>query len=257
MEQNNIYLGFYIKDDKYKVEIDNFYKSIIIDDNEVYVLKNFWKKNCPRIDLPYMNLDTREELLFSLIDNEFLWNKFNKIIEKDIKSQEQILSAPEVQEQILNGERIIIKKIYDIEICIDLKPLNEFTYWLKLLNNLFISIIGELLNNIKQTETMLERSILIKRLVSINVKCLPLLRNKYAYNDLSYFNTQVEKLISFFDYGLEFALYSFGIMFPNLVSEKIYPIINQSSELYDHPDLKISQNDPIFGYAKTQFFQFY
>ena len=258
MEENkNIYLGFYVKEDTYKLEIDKFYHSIITDENECYVLKNFWKKNCPRIDLPYMNLDMREELLFSIIDNDALWKKFNKIIDRDIKNHEKILALPEVQQQILQGDTNIVKKIYgDIEIYIDLKPLIEFSYWLKLLNNLFISVIREILDQIK-IEEKITRCILMKRLISVNIKCLDLIKNKYAYNDLSYVNTHIEKIVSFFDDGLEFALYSFGIMFPNLVNENIYPIINSSSVLYNHPEIKISIDDPFFGDAKKQFFQFY
>jgi hypothetical protein len=46
-------------------------------------------------------------------------------------------------------------------------------------------------------------------------------------------------------------------MFPNLVDENIHPIINTTSVLYNHPELKITVNDPTFGEAKKQFFQFY
>jgi hypothetical protein len=255
--QKIIYNGFYIKDEIYKTEIDTFLQSLIIDDNECYVLKHFWKKNCPRIDLPYMNLDMREELLFSLIDNETLWKKFNKLIDRHIKPHEQILALPEMQEQIIKCEKLISKKIYDIEICIDLKPLNEFSYWLKLLNILFISVIRELFNQIKISETKIEKCILIKRLIVINLRCMSLITNKYAYNDLSYSNTQIKKIMSFFDEGLEFALYSFGIIYPNLVNDNIYPIINSSAMLYHHPELTICLDDPIFGNAKTQFYKYY
>lgn len=257
-EQRNNYLGFYIKEEKYKLEIDTFFQSIVIDENESYVLKNFWKKNCPRIDLPYMHLDMREELLFSMVDNELLWKKFNKIINRDIKIHEKILALSDVQQRILEGETLIEKKIYNqIDVCIDLKPLTEFSYWLKLLNNLFISVIRELLDQIKIEEDKIMRCLFMKRLIIVNIKCLDLIKNKYAYNDLSYVNTHIEKLISFIDDGLEFALYSFGIMFPNLVNENIYPIINSSSLLYNHPEIKISMDDPFFGNAKKQFFQFY
>jgi len=252
-----IYNGFYIKEEIYKTEIDTFLQSLSIDENECYVLKNFWKKNCPSIDLPCMNLDMCEELLFTLIDNEPLWKKFNKLIDRDIKPHEQILALPEVQTQILQGEKLIYKKIYDIEICIDLKSLNEFSYWLKLLNILFISVIRKLIDQIKMVDTKIEKCILIKRLIVVNLRCLPLINNKYAYNDLSYFNTHIEKIISFFDEGLEFALYSFAIMYPNLVNDNIYPIINSSGMLYHHPELTISLDDPLFGNAKKQFYQFY
>lgn len=257
MDKNNTYLGFYIKDNKYKSVIDKFFSSLSYDENECYVLKNFWKKYCPRIDLPYMNLDTRQELLISLIDNPELWNNFNKLINNDIKPNEEILALPEVQEQLLKGERIIYRKIYDMEIGIDLRPLNEYSYWIKLINNLFISVIREIIDQIKETETKLERSILLKRLITINIQCLPLIKNKYAYNDISYFNIQVEKIISFLDDGLEFALYSLGIMFPDVVCDNIHPVINTSSNLYNHPDLAISFDDPVFGIAKKQFFQYY
>ena len=255
--QKLIYNGFYIKEEIYKTEIDTFLQSLTIDENECYVLKKFWKKNCPRIDLPYMNLDMCEELLFSLIDNEPLWKKFNKLIDRDIKPHEQILALPEVQAQILQGEKLIYKKIYDIEICIDLKSLNEFTYWLKLLNILFIKVIRELFDQIKMVDSKIEKCLLIKRLIVVNLRCMSLITNKYAYNDLSYSNTQIKKIMSFFDEGLEFALYSFSIIYPNLVNDNIYPIINSSAMLYHHPELKISLDDPVFGNAKTQFYQFY
>ena len=61
----------------------------------------------------------------------------------------------------------------------------------------------------------------------------------------------------FLDDGLEFALYSLGIMFPDLVCDNIHPVINTSSNLYNHPDLTISFDDPVFGIAKKQFFQYY
>ena len=258
MEQQINYKGFYIKEEKYKSEIDNFYKSIVIDEDESYVLKNFWKKHFPKINLPYMSLDNSEELLFSLIHNEELWNKFNKIIHRDIKLNEDILALPEIQEQILKGDTYLsIKMFNQIDIGIDLKPLLEFSYWLKLINNLFISVIRELLEQIKIIDTKIERAVLIKRLISVNTRCIPLIKNKYAYNDLSYYNTQIEKMLSFFDEGLEFALYSFGMMFPNLVTKDIHPIINNSSNLYNHHELIITINDPVFGEAKRQFFQFY
>ena len=96
IQSKNIYLGFYVKEERYKIEIDEFMQSIVTNENECYVLKNFWKKNCPRIDLPFMTLDMREELLFSLIDNEILWKKFNKIIDTEITQHEQILALSDI-----------------------------------------------------------------------------------------------------------------------------------------------------------------
>lgn len=252
------YRGFYITEEKYKLDVDNFYDSIQLDDDELYVLKAFWKKNSPRIDLPYMDLDNMEDLLFSLIENDTYWDKFNKIIERDIAINEQILVEPNIQEQISNGNYFITKKIFEeAELCINLNPLLEFSYWIKLLNILFIGVIRQLLEKYKITDDTLEKALIIKRLITVSIKCSQLIKNKYAYNDLSYYYTNIEKIVTFFQQGLEVSLYSFAILFPNLVCEHIHPIINRSSILYKHPILEISLIDPIYGETKKKYSKFY
>ena len=255
---SNIYKGFYITSEKNKQEIDLFFKSIQ-NHSEIYPLKAFWKRHCPVIELPCMPLHTRQELLYSLMQNKDLWCKFNEAVQREvIDHEEHTLVSFEVHNKINQGDTIIITKMYDnSEKIINLTPLKEFSYWLKLINILFLSIIRELLEDIKRVNTKVEKCILFKHIVELSIQSLPLISNKYAYNDLSFYCTQIEKIISSFDDGLEIALYAFGIMFPNLVNSEIHPVINKQSSTYDDPRLSVSINDHIFGAAKKKYFEFY
>jgi len=249
-----IYKGFYIKNELNKITIDQFYRSIHDHNNKYYPLKSFWKMHCPQIDLPLMSMDTRQELLCSFINDHAMWTKFNTFIETEIVPHEKILELPEVQELIMKGETIISK---NIEISIHLQPLKEFSYWLKLINKLFLSIIRELLEGIQCIHTKVEKCVIFKRIVEVSIQSLPLITNKYAYNDLTFYYTQIEKIISSFDDGLEFSLYAFAILFPNLVNSEIHPVLNENSNTYNHPQLSVSMNDPMFGTTKKKFFEFY
>jgi hypothetical protein len=248
-----IYKGFYIKNEQNKITIDQFYNSIQ-DDDKCYPLKSFWKKHGSSIDLPQMTLDTRQELLCSFINDDTMWKKFNAFIETEIVPHEKILELPEVQELIMKGETILF---YNSDITIYLHPLKEFSYWLKLINKLFLSIIRELLEEIKCINTKIEKCILFKRIVEVSIQSLPLIKNKYAYNDLTFYRTQIEKIMCAFDDGLEFAFYAFAMLFPNLVNHDIHPILNTNSNTYNHQQLTVSISDPIFGNAKKQFLEFY
>lgn len=252
-----IYKGFFITSEKNKQEIDDFYKSLQ-SDGEIYPLKTFWKIHCPVIELPCMPLHTRQELLYSLMRNTDLWCKFDEAVQRDVVVHEHTLVSFEVHNKINKGDIIIITKMYDnSEKIINLIALKEFSYWLKMINILFLSIIRELLEEIKRVNTKIEKCKLFKAIIETSIHSLPLITNNYAYNDLSFYTTQIEKIMSSFDDGLEIALYAFGIMFPNLVNSEIHPVINKQSSTYDHPELSVSINDPIFGAAKKQYFEFY
>jgi len=252
-----VYKGFYVTHEKNKQEIDLFYKSIQ-NYSEIYPLKAFWKRQCPVIELPLMPLHIRQELLYSLIQNENLWCKFNEVVQRDVVVHEHTLVSLEVLNRINQGDTIIVQKMYDgSEQIINLSCLKEFSYWMRLINMLFLSIIRELLEEIKLIYTKVEKCRLFKSIIETSIQCRPLITNKYAFNDLSFYYTQIEKIMSSFDDGLEIALYAFGIMFPNLVNSEIHPVINKQSSTYDDPRLSVSLTDPIFGAAKKQFFEFY
>ena len=120
-----------------------------------------------------------------------------------------------------------------------------------------MGVIRQLLEKYKITEDNLEKALIIKRIITVSVKCSPLIKNKYAYNDLSYYYTNIEKIVTFFQQGLEVALYSFAVLFPNLVCENIHPIINTSSIIYKNALLEISLIDPIYGETKKKYSKYY
>jgi len=249
-----IYRGFVISGEKYRAKVDTFYRQLEAQLNEKSALTIFWL-NMPAITIKpeEIPVEAIQLMLQKLLDNEPMWEKLAKTIKECVAPFEPFLMQTDVQQKIKEGQ---VKFSFGPKGEVDLTPLKEFSYWIRLIQRLFCSVQFRLLQKCEKADTKLEKALIAKDIFTYSVSCHRLISNKYTFCGMRFFATQVRKLIEFFDQGLEFCLYTFGIYHPEMVTVNCYPFIKQS-ELYDHPELAINDEDPCFGEAKMKFQRFY
>ena len=255
-KKTTVYRGFIITGDKFQADIDRFYEKLDQQLTEKSCLTAFWL-NTPPITLPEIPIEALQQMLVSLIDNEPMWQKFDKTIQDCVVQHEAFLMQPDIQLQIREGHvQFSYKDNRRRSTQVDLTPLKEFSYWIRLIQKLFCSIQSSLLQKCEQSDAKLERALVAKDIYRFSVSCRRMIVHKYAFG-LRFYATQIHKLIEFFNEGLEFVLYAFGIFHPEMVSDDYYPFLKQSENLYGVPELAIDDEDPVFGEAKMMFQRFY
>ena len=253
-----IYRGFNIQNKNFIEHIDNFYNDLDTSSKYISVLKNFWNKHKPEIEIPNISIEYREELAISLVNNKYLWDKFNKTIHQNIEPYEKILRQDDCQNKMSDGETIlIVKDCNGKNLTIDLNPLLEFNYWLRLITCLFCNVQTELLNTLEESNSKIEKSKIAKRIFQLNIVYTPLITSKYAFSTLRFYVTQIKKLIEFFGEGLEICLYAFGLFFPEMVTDMCYPNMNKNRSIYKNNELELKEDDPIFGEVMKKLKKFY
>jgi len=253
-----IYRGFNIQNKNMVQYVDNFYYELDTSSTYISVLKNFWMKHKVDIEIPDISIEYREKIALSLMNNKTLWDKFNKTIHQNVEPYEKLLEQEECQNKILNGETIFSVRDSNGKIlCIDLNPLLEFNYWLRLMTCYFCNVQRELLNTLEKSNSKIEKSKIAKRIYELNIVYKPLITNKYAFSTLRFHVTQIKKLIEFFNEGLEISLYAFGIFCPDMVTDKCYPNINKNRDMYKNKKLEIKEDDPIYGEVMKKIKKFY
>lgn len=252
------YRGFSISSLKHMSIVDKFQANLELGLKHSSVLTKFWIKHSPKMNLPELPFESREKLLFSLVENDALWEKFNKVIEQNVVQSEQYLELPEFQDRINAGETLLLFDGSDGSQCsIDLTPLLEFSFWIKQMCTLMCSVMSELLQKVVQTDGKSNKALIVKHIFQNNLICRKLITSEFIFSGVRYYSTQLAKMIEMFKEGLEFALYGFGVFHPEMMSDKCYPLMNKSSDLYGLPMLAVSDDDPVFGEAKKAYQRFY
>lgn len=252
---NIIYRNFVMSSMKYKLNVDNFYNDIEEISKHYSVLKNFWNiQKIENIDIP---IKYSEKLFLKSIDNEPLWEKLERTIKEYVVPHETFLKSEKIQEEIKEGKtRFTYINTKEIEVLVDLTPLLEFRYWLKLITMLFIYIQKHHLDKCEQTNNKKKRVIIAKRIFQNNLIAIRLIRHKYAFPGLRFYITQIKKLIEFFNEGLDFILYAFGEFFPEMVTDNFYPYMNKYND--NSKLIKcVSKDDPYYGEAKKKYEKYY
>jgi hypothetical protein len=253
-----IYRGFNIQNNNLVQYVDNFYNDLDNASKYISVLKNFWNKHKPEIEIPNISIEYREQLAINLINNKYLWDKFNKTIHEIVEPYEKILEQDDYQNKMSEGQTILnIKDCDGNNITINLNPLLEFNYWLRLVTCLLCNIQTEFLNNLEQSNSKIEKSKIAKRIFELNISYRPLITNKYAFSTLRFYVTQIKKLIEFFNQGLEISLFTFGIFCPEMVNDNCFPNINKNNNMYKNNELEIKEDDPIYGEVMKKLKKFY
>lgn len=255
-KKKTIYRGFILSAKKYQADVDRFYERLDQQLTEKNALTAFWL-NTPMITPPDVPIEALQQMLVSLIDNEPMWQKLDKTIQQCVVPHEPFLMQPDIQHQIREGQvqfSYALDNGFKAEV--DLTPLKEFSYWIRLIQKLFCSIQSSLLQKCENFDTKLERALVAKNIYSFSVSCRRLIAHKYAFSGLRFYATQIRKLIEFFDQGLEFVLYAFGIFHSEMVNDDYYPYLNRG-DLYGAAELAIDDEDPVFGDAKMLFHRFY
>jgi len=249
-----VYRGFCFYDDKYRINVDNFYNEFEQFSNQKSLLKNFWIANKPTISVPVIPLEMRQKFLLNLIENKSMWNKFNKMIDEIIVPYQKYLGEDIYQQKLLAGE--IVLKIdlgSDKFVSLNLTPLLEFNFWLAYLTSLFCNIQSELLSIVFKTNDSIEKAKTVKTIFEINIACKEFITNPYAFNSMKYYLVNVNKMIDFIkNEGLEVAFYTFGLFFPNMITDNYFPNVNKSTKFYNNNKLEIKDDDPIFGEIKKK-----
>jgi hypothetical protein len=256
-KKKTIYRGFVISAKKHQCDVDRFYERLDQQLTAKNVLMAFWL-NTPPITLPEIPIEALQQMLVNLIDNEAMWQRLDKTILQCVVPHEPFLMQPDIQLQIRDGQVQFSYKLNNRSTAqVDLTPLKEFSFWIRLIQKLFCSIQSSLLQKCEQSDTKLERALLARDIYRFSVSCRRMIDHNYAFG-LRFYATQIHKLVEFFNEGLEFVLYAFGIFHPEMVSDNYYPFLKQSSEnLYGVPELAIDDDDPVFGEAKMMFQRFY
>lgn len=252
------YRGFSISSLKHRSIVDKFQANLESGLKHSSVLSKFWIKHFPKMTMPELPFESREKLLFSLVANDALWEKFDKVIEQNVVQAEQYLELPEFQDRINAGETLLLFDGSDgSQLSIDLTPLLEFSFWIKQMSTLMCSVMTELLRKVDQTVGKSNKALIVKHIFQNNLICRKLITSEYIFGGVRYYSTQLAKMMEMFKEGLEFALYGFGVFHPEMISDNCYPWLNKQSELYGLPMLAISDDDPVFGEAKKAYRRFY
>jgi len=255
IKQNNniIYRGFVISKKEYQSKVDLFYDMIDEQNKKNSVLQCFWL-NTPTItiitdEIPIKSL---QKMLTKIIEDEKMWEKFDKTIAECVTPFEQYLMSPDVKEKIREGQLTFTFKKNKV----DLSPLKEFSYWIRLCQKLFCSIQFNLLKNCENAKTTLQKAIISMEIYRTSIICRRLITNKYIFHGLQFYTVLTRKLLEILNMGLEYALYAFGIFYPEMVVSDCYPFFKKR-KYYNNHKLKIKDEDPHFGEAKKMFYQFY
>lgn len=254
-EKETVYRNFVIRGSKYKTDVDKFYLQIEQYKSSGCVLTNFW--NTTTVSIPEIPVECHEKLLFTLIDNKAMWEKLENVINREVVPFEDFLKSPDIQTKIKSGQTRFSFKVFDgTEVLVDLSPLNEFSYWIKLLTKLLVAVDQDLLTKCSNATTKVAKAQEAKHIYEVNVACRQLICHKYAFCGLRFYAAQLLKLIELFNEGLEFTLYAFGIFCPEMINENVRPFINHEN-LWRNDELAVSDNDQIFGEAKKKFKKYY
>ena len=254
--KKKVYRGFVISGKKYQADVDKFYEQIEQQMSDKNVLTSFWLSTLP-ITATELPIEFQQKLLIDLIDNEAMWQNLDQTIQDCVVPHEPFLMQPDIQQQMRQGQVHFSYKLDSSrsKAHVDLTPLKEFTYWIRLIQKLFCSIQSSLLQKCEKFDTKLERALVAKDIYRFSVSCRRLITHKYAFS-LRVYATQIHKLVQFFNEGLEFVLYAFGIFHPEMVKDEYYPFLS-SDKLYGVAELGIDDEDPVFGEAKRMFKRFY
>jgi len=250
-----VYRNFVISDDMFKKDVDSFYSKIENLNENTSVLKNFWRNTT--VDIPDIPNEACVKLLMSLMDNQSHWNKLEETLNECVVPYEDFLRTPNIQTLIYEGQtQFEFTESNGNKVIVNLSPLKEFAFWIQMMTKLYVIVQRDLLSLCEKSTTMIEKSINAKQVFDLNISCHKFICHKYAFVSLRFHSTQIQKLIQFFELGLEFVLYAFGILCPEMVTEKFYPNIERSA-LYGLDKLAISEDDPVYGEAKKKFQHFY
>ena len=250
-----VYRNFVIYGAKYKQNVDMFYSKIEELNKDISVLKNFWKNTI--VDIPEIPMEACQKLLISLIENENQWKKLEETLNQCVIPYEDFLRTPKIQTEINEGQtRFSYRKSDGNEVIVDLSPLKEFSFWIQMITKLLVIVQRDLLSKCEKAIQNIDKSVVARQIFEINVACRRLICHKYAFTTLRFYGAQLLKLVEFFNLGLEFVLYTFGIFCPEMITEHFYPNIDRSY-LYGLPELAVSDDDPVFGEAKKKFQDYY
>jgi hypothetical protein len=249
-----VYRGFCLYDDKYVVNIDNFYNELEQFSNQKSLLKNFWIANKPSIIIPEIPIEMRQKFLLNLVNNKSMWDKFTKTINEIIVPYQKYLEQDIYQQKLIAGEIVLKIDVGNRKfVSLNLTPLLEFNFWLAYLTSLFCNIQSELLSLVLKTNNSIDKSKIVKTIFEINIACKEFISNRYAFNSMKYYVVNINKMIDFIkNEGLEVAFYTFGVFFPNMITDNYFPNVNKSTKFYQHNELEIKDDDPIFGEIKKK-----
>jgi len=250
-----VYRNFVISGPKYRQDVDKFYSMIQEYEQCSSVLKYFWKNTI--IDIPEIPMESCRKLLISLINNETQWQKLHDTLNQCVVPYEDFLRTDKVQSQINEGQtQFSYRKSDGNEVIVSLSPLKEFSFWIQMITKLLIIVQRDLLNKCDEAIEKVDKSIVARQIFELNIACRQLICHKYAFTTLRFYSSQLLKLIEFFNLGLEFVLYAFGIFCPEMITKHVYPNIGRS-DLYQLTMLAVKEDDPVFGEAKKKFQDYY
>jgi len=257
MASNRVnYNNFNISSLENKIIVDNFFEKL---NEPKLILYNFWKKDFHPICFP--NSENLEELLslFGNVDSKY-YIYFRDYLTYHIYPYEYVLENKKCQEFIENGHYVFNITIDTGKIItIDISDLKQFNFWVNLVRNLLMCVIKNILSELRKTVDRIDKALVVKKLYDILIQYRHLISDKYSIcKDCTrfYFNG-IKKLLEFVHEGAEFAIYSFAILYPDMMTNNGLLKVNKCGSFYEHGRLKIDKNDKIFSEMYKKYREYY
>jgi len=252
-----IYKNFSISSIEYTKIVDRFLEGLNEPDN--LILVHFWKKYYNNICFPIKEEKDLESMLSIFADkNSNYYITFHDYLEKNIKPYETFLSSKECQDKINNGY-----DIFNIDIgshtILDISGLHQFSFWVNLIQNLFKTLIRNVISQIDTTINRIDKALIVKKLYILLIKYKHLYCDKYSICKACskfYFNS-LKKLLEFVNEGAEFAIYTFDILCPEMMTDTCILLVNKSGSFYKNAKLEIDDNDVVFSDSRKKLIQYY
>jgi hypothetical protein len=250
------YTNFNISSFEKKNIVDNFFEKL----NEPnLILYNFWKKDFHTIC--FSNIENLEELLFLFgnIDSQY-YIYFKDYLTYNIYPYQLVLENKKCQEFIENGHYVFNITLESGEIItIDISDLKQFNFWVNLVRNLLMFVIKNILSELRETVDRIDKALVVKKLYGILIQYRHLISDTYSIckNCTRFYFYSIKKLLEFVHEGAEFAIYTFAILYPDMMNNSGLLKVNKFGSLYEHSRLKIDKNDKLFSEIYKKYREYY
>jgi len=220
------------------------------------ILYHVFKKDYHDIYFPIKEQKELELMLYTFGNiNSNYYLKFKKYLDENIKPYESYLFSSECRKKIDNN--ILVFNIDNNTI--DLTELKEYSFWANFVRNLFKSLVRNIIFEITSYIDPVDKANIVKKLYTILIQYRHLFFDKFGlcYGCFKFYNSIIKKLIDFAREGAEFAIYTFAILCPKMMTNNCLLNLNTSGSLYNKVQLKIEDNDVIFSESLLKFKQYY
>lgn len=265
--QTLIYRGFVLSKPENKARVDCFYQAIKtgLQCGHETLLNRFWRYGMDTIHIQNFDIipiQERISLLKTHMDDKHLWKEFDRECKDFVEPYKNIIQTNEAQANLARG--LNNWKWEDLSqngetITIDITPLEKYKYWMTLSDDLLISIMKTLLEEANQLRDSLQKAVIYRDMFKVCIIAKKLITNPYTakFKGLKFYYMLISKILEFISKGVEYALYSLAVFYPEMVCDEVRPHFDKNAQYYKKISLVVSESDPIYGNIKKNYYQYY